>query len=112
MTVSGGQEYFWMCRRVMSEYRIPQNDTDDVLAHAVYLAFIVPHPLSYSLIRWSVLMAIRIHCGIRKYTLVPFHTLDDSWVVFQPEVEDNNVVNLEKFRTLKNPATLSIQSGQ
>ena len=103
MAEGGGQEYFWLCKRVMREYRIPDQEYDEVLAHAVYLAYILPYPLSYSLIRWSVLMSIRIHCGIKKYPLVSFSDVDDSWIVHQPEIVEN-VIDLNKFRKQKNLA--------
>jgi len=102
--VSGGLEYFWMAKRVMQDYRIPQNEYEDVLAHSVYLAFIVPLPLSFAVIRWSVLRAVRIHCGIKKYTLVPLHLLEEnSWQIYQPEIIEDNVIELSKFRQRKNP---------
>jgi hypothetical protein len=101
MASTGGLEYFWMARRVMQDYKIGENEFDDVLAHSVYLAFIIPIPLSFTLIRWCVLRAVRIHCGIKKYTLVPFHQLDNSWVVYQPEIQDTKIVKLSDFRNRK-----------
>ncbi len=97
----GGKEYFWLCQRAMQDYRIPDQDIQEVLAHSVYLAFILPYPLSYSLIRWCVVMSVRIHCGIKKYPLVSFESLDDSWTVVQPDVIEN-VIDLNKFRKQKN----------
>lgn len=103
---SGGKEYFWMARRVIKYYKIDQNEFDDVLAESVFLAFIAPHELSYTLIRWAVTRAIKMNCvKSSKYTLIPFSEVDDTWTVFQPEAEDK-IVNLEKFRTLKKSSQL------
>lgn len=112
MSVGGGMEYFWMCQRVMHEYLIPDQEVDEVLAHSIYLAFVLPYPLSYSLIRWCVLMSIKIHCGIKKYPLISFSDLDDSWIVLQPEIIDDKVVYLEKFRKVKNTFHSSTQPSQ
>ena len=48
-----GHEYFWLCRRILSDYRIPPQDYDDVLAEAVYLSFVVPYKFSFILARWA-----------------------------------------------------------
>ena len=99
---TSGAEYFWMAKRVMSDYRIPQNVADDVLANAVFLAFIAPHPLSFTLIRWSVLFSIRKYCGVsKKYTFISLSEIDDSWMVFQPEPVEDKIIDLSKFRQKK-----------
>ena len=109
MEVSAGQEYFWLAERVMEGYRIPESERPDVLAESVFLAFIAPYPLSFTLIRWATLIAIRKYCGINpKYTLIPFSQLGDTWLTYQPEVQEDNVVNLEKFRTQKKTSPLSV----
>jgi len=101
---NGGYEYFWMCRRVLSGYRIPQNDFAEVLAEAVFLAYVIQYPLTYALIRYACLHAIRRHCGInKKITLISFSDLDEnSWHVFQPEIQESKIVELSKFRRREN----------
>ena len=102
MAPASGLEYFWMVKRVLDDYKIPESVIDDVFAESIFYAFVLPYPLTFNLIRWCVFRSIKKYCvPDRKYTLVSFDEVDDSFVVWQPEISDDKIVDLTKFRSTK-----------
>ena len=95
-----GSEYFWMARRAMANYRwLSETEYEEILAETVFAAFVSQYPLSFSLFQWSVRRAIYIHCKNNNgYPHIAFH-LVHNYPVFQPELKDDNIVSLVKFRS-------------
>ena len=94
-----GQEYFWMAKRAMERYRwLSESEADEILAETVFGAFVSQFPLSYALMQWAVRRAIFIHCKSNNgYPHISFH-LVKSYQVFQPELKDDNIVSLNRYR--------------
>jgi len=102
--MTSGQEYFWLAKRIMGDYRIPPQELEEVQAEAIFLAYIIPHPLSYATMHWAVLRAIKKYCVFNP-RLIPIQ--DCAWSVVQPEIPESKIIKLSDYRIptrLKQPA--------
>ena len=99
MVPDGGMEYFWMARRAMKKYRwLSKDEYEEILAETIFAAFVCQYPLTYALMQWAVRRAIYIHCKSNNgFPHISFH-LVKSYQVFQPELLDDNIVDLNTFR--------------
>jgi|SRR5665647_1884588 len=95
MANENGQEYFWLSKRIMGDYRISAEDREEVQAEAIFLAYIIPHPLSYTTMHWAVLRAIKKYCVFNP-RLIPIQ--DCAWSVVQPEILESKVIKLSDYR--------------
>lgn len=110
----GGQEYFWLCERVVKQYFwLSHDEREEVVAEAVYAAFVVPYPLSYALMIWCVRRAIAMHVVTRpRYPHIPLHLVrDKTWQIPPPEIKESNVIDLTKFRQRKHATKLISMAG-
>lgn len=90
-----GRKYFWLSKLIMSDYRISPAELEEVQAEAIFLAYIIPHPLSYETMHWAVLRAIRKYCVFNP-RLIPIQ--DSDWSVVQPEIPESKIVQLSDYR--------------
>ena len=97
--VGNGSEYFWMAKRAMEKYRwLTETEYEEILAETVFAAFVCQYPLTFGLFQWSVRRAIYIHCKTNSgYPHISFH-LVLNYQVFQPELKDDNIVSLNRYR--------------
>lgn len=104
-----GREYFWLSERIMNDYRLTEQQRQEVQAEAVYLAFTVPYDLSFTLMRWAVIRAIRMHCVTNpRYPLLPIHLIEETtWSVPPSEVKESNLRRLDNFRNTKSLSEIS-----
>jgi hypothetical protein len=102
--MGNGQEYFWLVERAIRPYFwLSRDERDEVVAEAVYAAYVVPYPLSYALAIWSVRRAISMHVVTRpKYPMIPLHLVKETtWHIEPPEIREPEVIDLAGYRQLK-----------
>ncbi len=102
--MANGLRLFWLAERIIAKYRwLSQDERDEVLAEAVFTAFIVPYPLSYVLMSWSVKRAIRMHCVLQpKYPMIPLHLVKETtWHIEPPEICEPEIIDLALYRNQK-----------
>jgi hypothetical protein len=105
-----GQEYFWLVERAVNHYPwLSRDEREEVIAEAVFTAYVVPHPLSYALVIWSVRRAINVHIiSLYQYPHISLHLVRDKvWHIDPPEIRENNLVDLSQYRQRKR-AMLSV----
>ena len=106
----GGKEYFWLVERALKPYFwLSKDERDEVIAEAVYAAYVVPYPLSYALAIWSVRRAISMHVVTRpRYPHIPLHLVrDKTWHVDPIEIRESNLIDLSKYRQRKHAIKLT-----
>ena len=104
MDGKGGHEYFWLCKRAMADYPwLSIDEEKEVLAESVFWCCTLPYELSYALARWAVRYAIQKHCIYHPlYRPTSIHRLHEkSWPVYQPELKESNIIDLNTFRKSK-----------
>ena len=112
--MGNGREYFWLVERVVNQYPwLSFQEREEVIAEAVYAAYVVPYPLSYGLAIWSVRRAISMHAFLRpRYPTIPLHLLKETtWSIPAPEIPESNLVDLAKYRQRKNVIKLITMAG-
>ena len=113
--MGNGSEFFWIAERVVNQYPwFSKDERDEVIAEAVYAAYVVSYPLSYALMIWCVRRAISMHVVLRpRYPHIPLHLVRDKvWHVAPPEIPESNLVDLTKYRQRKFVANLPQKSGR
>jgi hypothetical protein len=112
--MGNGSEYFWIIERVVNKYFwLSRDERDEVIAEAVYAAYVVPYPLSYALAIWSVRRAISMHVVTRpKYPHIPLHLVNEStWSIPAPEIHEPEIIDLAKYRQRKMVQKLTHMAG-
>jgi hypothetical protein len=102
--MGNGSEYFWLADRATRQYFwLSTDEREEVIAEAVFAAFVVPYPLSYALMIWSVRRAISMHVVTRpKYPHIPLHLVrEKTWHIDPPEIKESNIIDLTKYRKQK-----------
>jgi hypothetical protein len=102
--MTNGLRFFWLAERIIDKYRwLSQDEREEVMAEAVFTAFIVPYPLSYALMSWSVKRAIRMHCVLKpQYPMIPLHLVKETtWHIEPPEIREPEIINLMAYREQK-----------
>jgi len=99
-----GIQYFWLAERAVKKYFwLSPDEREEVIAEAIYAAYVVPYPLSYVLMMWCVRRAISMHVVTRpKYPHIPLHLVKETtWYIDPPEFREPEVIDLTLYRKQK-----------